>query len=235
MAAGCDTSRPCGVPWRRALVLVLLLAGGAALVATVGVPPVEEIRSWARQAGWAGPVLFAALYAGLSLTPAPVVVLSIGAGVLFGLPVAAGSVLVGALGGAAIGFGLARVLGRATVRQLGGDRLARLDEMLRRRGVLAVIVVRLVPLLPFTTLNYACGLTAVRARDYLLGTALGIVPGTLAYVTIGAFEATPGSAPVLLALGGLAVLAVAGVVTARRRDQLGHDVTAPPAELAPGQ
>ncbi|WP_219418704.1 TVP38/TMEM64 family protein [Pseudonocardia nigra] len=77
--------------------------------------------------------------------------------------------------------------------------------------------VRLVPMLPFNALNYACGLTAVRFRDYLLGTAAGILPGATAYVAIGAFGATPGSAPFLLGVGGLAVLALAGLVLARRR------------------
>jgi len=217
-----------GLPtqWRRLLVLLLVLAGGAVIVATVGVPPVEEIRGWAQHAGWAGPLLLAALYAALSLTPAPIVVLSIGAGVLFGLPVGAGSVMVGAVAAAAIGFGLSRSLGRSTVEQFGGQRLARLDGLLRRRGLLAVIAVRLVPLVPFTALNYACGLTAVGTRDYLLGTALGIVPGVAAYVTIGAYGATPGSAPFPIALGGLAVLAILGIVVGRRE----HHPPARPAD-----
>ena len=88
--------------------------------------------------------------------------------------------------------------------------------MLRRRGLLAVIGIRLVPLLPFGTVNYASGLTAVRARDYVLGTAIGILPGATALVTIGAYGATPGSLPFVLAVAGLAVLAVGGLVAARR-------------------
>lgn len=216
---------------------MLVVVGGAAIVVTLGVPPVEEIRGWAQRVGWAGPLLFAALYAGLSLTPAPVAVLSIGAGVLFGLPVGTGAVMVGALAGSAIGFGLSRVLGRATVERFGGERLARLDGLLRRRGLLAVIAVRLVPLLPFTALNYACGLTAVRTRDYLLGTALGIAPGAAAYVTIGAYGAIPGSTPFLLAIGGLAVLAILGVVVGRRRSSRlsGVAVGPPPDGSAAGE
>lgn len=92
-----------------------------------------------------------------------------------------------------------------------------LDELLRRRGLLAVIGVRLVPLLPFAALNYACGLSAVRPRTYIVGTAIGILPVAAAYATIGAFGASPGSLPFLLALGGLAVLTVAGAIVIRRR------------------
>lgn len=151
------------------------------------------------------------------LTPAPATVFSIAAGLLFGLAGGLAVVLAGALLGAAGGFALARRLGRDAVAGVDSDRLRRLDAMLARRGLLAVIGVRLVPLLPFTALNYACGLTGVRARDYLLGTALGILPGATAFVTVGAYGADPGSVPFLVALGGLVLLAAGGVVVSRRR------------------
>ena len=73
--------------------------------------------------------------------PAPIVVLSIGAGVLSGRPSGPGRSCWGALAGAAIGFGLSRSLRRSTVEQFGGERLARLDGLLRRRGLLTVIAV----------------------------------------------------------------------------------------------
>jgi uncharacterized membrane protein YdjX (TVP38/TMEM64 family) len=222
-----------GSRWGRLLVLLLLVAGGGALVAVVGVPPVEQIRAWVAGAGWAGPLLFAALYAGLTLTPAPIGVLSVGAGVLFGLPVGLTAVMAGALAGSTIAFGLSRALGRSAVQQIGGDRLARLDTLLRRRGLLAVVGVRLVPLLPFTALNYACGLSAVRTTDYLLGTAIGILPGAAAYVTIGAYGASPGSTPFLLAVCALGVLTIAGIVITRRRGRVpavpAPNPAAPPA------
>lgn len=80
-----------------------------------------------------------------------------------------------------------------------------------------MIGVRLVPLLPFNALNYLCGLTAVRTRDYIAGTAVGILPGATAYVAIGAFGTRPGSLPFLIAVGGLVALSVAGFVVAHRR------------------
>lgn len=203
--------------WIRPLVLVALLGIGVAVAVAVGVPPVEDIRAWVAAAGWAGPVVYAGLYAVLTLTPAPATVLSIAAGVLFGLAGGLAVVMAGALLSAVGAFGLSRGLGRRAVERVDNDRLRRLDALLRRRGLLAVIGVRLVPLLPFNALNYLCGLTAVRTRDYVLGTAVGILPGATAYVAIGAFGAEPGSLPFLLAVGGLVALSVAGIVVARRR------------------
>jgi uncharacterized membrane protein YdjX (TVP38/TMEM64 family) len=208
--------------WIRPLLLVVLLAAGVAVAVLVGVPPVEDIRNGVAGAGWAGPVLFAALYAGLTLTPVPATVLSIGAGVLFGLAGGVAVVMAGALTSAVIAFGLSRLLGRRAVQRVDSERLRRLDALFRRRGLLAVIGLRLIPLLPFNALNYACGLTALRTRDYLLGTAVGILPAATAYTTIGAFGSTPGSLPFLLAVGGLVLLALGGVVAARRRRASGQ-------------
>jgi uncharacterized membrane protein YdjX (TVP38/TMEM64 family) len=126
-------------------------------------------------------------------------------------------VLTGAVAGAAVGFALARSLGRDAVTRVDSPQLARLDALLRHRGLIAVIGVRLVPVLPFAAVNYACGLSALPPRDYLLGTTVGILPAATAFVAVGAFGAASGSAPVLLAVAGLAVLAVLSLVPLGRR------------------
>jgi uncharacterized membrane protein YdjX (TVP38/TMEM64 family) len=203
--------------WFRPLILLVLLGIGVAVAVTVGIPPVEDIRAWVGAAGWAGPVAFAGLYAVLALTPTPATVLSIAAGLLFGVAGGLAVVMAGALLSAIGAFGLSRSLGRRAVERVDNDQLHRLDALFRRRGLLAVIGIRLVPLLPFSALNYLCGLTAVRTRDYIAGTAVGILPGATAYVAIGAFGAEPGSLPFLIAVGGLVALSLAGLVVARRR------------------
>lgn len=204
--------------WLRLALLGVLATGAVVVAITVGVPPLPEIRARVEAAGWAGPLVYAALFAALSLTPAPATVLTVGAGVLFGWPAGVPVALVGALTGAVLGFGATRVLGRASVEGLGGVRRDRLDALLRRRGLLTVIGIRLVPAVPFAIVNAACGLTAVRARDYVLGSAIGMTPGVAVFVAIGAYGAEPGSAPFLLAVASLAVLVGGGAVLARRRD-----------------
>lgn len=203
--------------WIRPLLLTAIVAAGTAVAMTIGIPPVEEIRAWVSSAGWAAPALFALFYAALALTPAPATVTSVAAGVLFGLPLGLPVVLVGATVGAAAGFALARVLGRDAILRIDSKRREHLDTLLLRRGLLTIIGMRLVPLLPFAVLNYACGLSAVKTQSYLLGTAVGILPAATVYVTIGAFGAAPGSTPFLLAVGGLVALLVAGLVVIRRR------------------
>ncbi len=83
-------------------------------------------------------------------------------------------------------------------------RLQQADRVLARHGLVAVLAVRLLPLFPFTPINYASGLLGVRPRDYVLGTAVGIVPGALAYAAVGASGADP--LGIVVGVGGLLVL-----------------------------
>jgi len=197
-----------------ALVLIVLAAIGLAVV--LGTPDVAAMRSRVDAAGRWGPALFFVLYAGLTLLPSPKALLTAAGGALFGLWVGAGLALAAALVGAIASFGLGRLLGRDAVDRLIRGRLARVDEMLADHGLSAVLVVRLVPLVPFTAINYASGLSGVGFRPYVLGSAVGMVPGSLAYAALGAYGTNPWG---LSAAGSvLVVLVVGGSWWARRLD-----------------
>ncbi|WP_435200287.1 TVP38/TMEM64 family protein [Janibacter sp. GS2] len=206
-----------------ALVAVLVVAG--VIAAVVGPPDVERVQARIDAAGHAAPVLFVLIYAVVTLLPLPKNVVAALAGAMFGLALGVVVVFLAALLGAAAAFALSRALGRDAVERLTGARVARVDALLGRRGITAVIGVRLVPILPFTVINYSAGLTAVRTRDYAIGTAVGIVPGTVSYVALGAFGTTPGSWPFLLSAAALIVLTGGGFLVARtlRRDRTSAD------------
>ena len=215
---------------RRAVVRLLLLLLFVALVGTVGYllapTDLEAVRGWAAGIGPGGALLFVLGYAALTLTPVPKNLLTIAAGLVWGFWLALALVYVGALVGAAASFVIGRALGREAVERLTGARVARLDDALARRGFLSVLGARLVPIIPFTLINYGAGLTAVRRRDYALGTAIGIVPGSAAYVALGAFGLELGP-PFWVAVAALGVLILGGVVTAavlrrRRADAPSH-------------
>lgn len=216
--AGVDLDKPGDEPLRTkkwALTRLALLLLFVAVLAAVGFffapSDVEVVRAWAAEQGWVGALAFLLGYAALTLTPVPKNLLGIVAGLVWGFGIALLLVYVGALIGAAASFAIGRWLGREAVEHLTGASVARLDEALARRGFLAVLGMRLVPIIPFTLINYGSGLTAVRTRDYALGTALGILPGSAAYVALGAFGLEFG--PLFwVALAVLGVLALAGVV-----------------------
>ncbi len=117
----------------------------------------------------------------LALTLAvPLVFLTLVALVAFGPLPGFACTLVAALLGAAASYAIGRLLGHEVVERLGGERINRLSRRLASRGLVAVVLVRMVPIAPFAVVNMVAGASHIRLRDLLLGTAIGITPGTLA-------------------------------------------------------
>lgn len=111
----------------------------------------------------------------------PGTVLSFAGAVLFGAYEGTLYTWVGAVIGSVLAFLLARALGRDFVNGLLGGKLEALDRRIREQGFYGLLLIRLVPLFPFNGVNFGCGLTGIRLRDYVLATAIGIVPGTFVY------------------------------------------------------
>lgn len=140
-----------------------------------------------RGMGALAPVLFIILYIVGAVLFVPGLILTIGAGALFGLLWGSIYVSIGATIGATAAFLIGRYLARDWVRrQLEGNRkFAAIDQAVGREGWKIVLLTRLSPVFPFNLLNYAFGLTAVTLRDYLLATWIGIIPGSVLYVYLG--------------------------------------------------
>jgi uncharacterized membrane protein YdjX (TVP38/TMEM64 family) len=126
-------------------------------------------------------LLYVLIYIVGALLLLPGVLLSVVGSLLFSLWEATLWTWLGATLGATVAFLVAKALGREFVDGLLGGKLKALDDRLHDHGFTGLLILRLVPLFPFNALNYGCGLTAIRARDYILATAIGILPGTFIY------------------------------------------------------
>ena len=176
---------------RKELVLILLFAGLGLFCLWLGslVTP-QQIQDAVSQCGsWA-----AAAYIGLfTLLPAfffPVAVLALAGGLLFGLVWGSIYTFLGAILNCAVMFLLARYVGREKVAQLIQSKLSplwqsRLQALNSSGGFILLIVLRLIPAVPYNLINYAFGLTGMSFRTYILASAIGIIPGTLAFINIG--------------------------------------------------
>lgn len=206
-------------PRRPRLRLTLL---GAALIAAlvVGALLAAPARGGLEEAvdglGAAGALAFVAVYAVATVAMLPASVLSLASGALFGIALGSAVTVAGATLGAGAAFLAGRRLSRPSVEAIAGPNLRRLDRHLADRGLLSVLVLRLVPLIPFNAFNYAASATAVPLRAYLLGTLVGIVPGSIAVTAAGAGLGDPTSPGFLAALAALAALTLAGGIAARR-------------------
>ncbi|GEL18696.1 TVP38/TMEM64 family protein [Pseudonocardia asaccharolytica DSM 44247 = NBRC 16224] len=197
---------------------VAAVAALVLLASANGVPGVGELQATMAAAGIWAPALFVALQAGLTVAPIPRTVFTLGAGLLFGsLPGLVLTLLASALA-AVIAFVLVRATGgRLVARYARGPALHWVRSRLDHHGTLAVTSLRLIPLLPFSVLNYLAGLSTVRFVPYLLGTVIGILPGTVALVVLG--DAVTGRpSPALLAVSAVCgLVGVGGTVLAARR------------------
>ncbi|MEL6379396.1 MAG: TVP38/TMEM64 family protein [Pseudomonadota bacterium] len=131
------------------------------------------------------------LYAALTAFMVPGGILTIAGGALFGVTLGVplfGSVatVVGATLGASILFLVAKTSLGASLRKIAGPFVEKMEGEFRQSPISYMFLLRLVPAMPFAVANIAPALLGAKYRDYLLTTALGIIPGTVAYSWIGA-------------------------------------------------
>ena len=205
--------------WLRLATLVLVVAAVGVTATLTDVSDLERLRGYLRTSGPLAPAAFVLIYATYSLAPLPRTALSILTGVLFGFWWGIGLAYLGSLLGATTAFWLARALGRDVVTRLSGRRLAAVEAVLARHGFLAVLGARVIPVVPFWSINYAAGVTDIDRRDYWTGTLIGILPGTVFYVAVGAFAMETDSWLGVLSLLAVALLGIGalGWLLLRRR------------------
>ena len=130
-------------------------------------------------------------YIGLfTLLPAfffPVAVLALAGGLLFGLWRGAVYTFIGAVLNCSLMFFLARYAGRSRVEVLLAKKLSPQwrQRLSGNTGFALLVILRLIPAVPYNLINYAFGLTAMPFRTYILASAIGIIPGTFAFINIG--------------------------------------------------
>ena len=147
----------------------------------------QESLDWIRDLGAVGPLVFGSIYVIAAVALLPGLILTMGAGAIFGILTGALVALVSATLGATAAFLVGRYLARDWVasRIENNERFKAIDNGVAREGWKIVGLTRLSPVFPFNLLNYAFGITRVSLRDYVLASFFGMLPGTLMYVYIG--------------------------------------------------
>lgn len=148
----------------------------------------EAISEWLSGLGPWAPLIFVFLMAtAVVVSPIPSVPLDIAAGLAFGLLWGTVYVLIGAEVGAVIAFVITRRLGRPRLaRRLPEGVMAQIDMLAARRGVGALLIMRLIPIFNFDWVSYAAGLTSISFHAFALATFVGMIPPVIAIVAVGA-------------------------------------------------
>ena len=167
-----------------------MIVWGYALLTEMPVPGFELsaesvaklIRSWG---AW-GVAATVFLMVAHSFIPFPAEFVAIAAGMVYGPLWGTLITWTGAMLGAWLSFGLARLCGRPLVEALIPERYwSKLDEWAASQGAFALFVSRLIPVIAFNLINYAAGLTTMRWWTFTWVTGLGILPLTALMVSLG--------------------------------------------------
>jgi len=168
--------------------LVLLLGLGVYLLYLL---PYQDMPGWVEMIGdrvaalgWYGPLVFALITALLTGIGVPRLLMTGVAAALFGFTWGLISSQLGALAGAYATFALARWSGRESGLERW-SRLQRFTGLLSEQGIIPVLLIRQLPLSSFF-INLILGLTAVRTRDFFIGSLIGFLPEAIPAALIGA-------------------------------------------------
>ena len=210
-------------------------------VSSGGFNPQELLRNaleWIDSLGAVGAIAFMIIYIVATVAFLPGSILTLGAGVVFGVVLGSIYVFIGATIGATCAFLVGRYLARGWISEkiAGNEKFAAIDQAVGKEGLKIVLLTRLSPVFPFNLLNYGLGVTGVSLKDYVIG-SVGMIPGTIMYVYLGSLAgniATIGSADqpsnptitwAIRIIGFIATVAVTLYVTKVARKALDKSIT----------
>lgn len=145
-----------------------------------------QALAWINGLGAIAPLAFILLYIVITVAFVPASIVTLGAGVVFGVIKGAALVFVGAMLGATAAFLVGRYVARGWVASkiANSPRFRAVDDAIAQDGRKIIFLLRLSPVFPFNLLNYSLGLSQISLKDYVAGT-VGILPGTVMYVYLG--------------------------------------------------
>ena len=147
---------------------------------------VEQIRSFVLGFGLYAPLVFILLFTFAPLIFFPDGILALAGGLIFGFAWGSFYIILGALCGGTLSFYLARLYGNTMREKLSHEKLINFQKSVQKHGFIMILLLRLVPLVPFNIISYSAGFSTIRYRDFFFATLLGMTPGVLVYANIGA-------------------------------------------------
>lgn len=146
---------------------------------------VNAIKEYINSFGIFAPIVYIIMFTLVPLTLFPDSILALAGGMVFGVFWGGIYTIIGAACGGSIAFFISRYLGRGMVEKLIKHKLDLFENGVEKKGFLLVIILRLIPLIPFDIISYGAGLSKIKYNDFILGTMIGIIPGVFIYANLG--------------------------------------------------
>jgi uncharacterized membrane protein YdjX (TVP38/TMEM64 family) len=171
--------------WWKPVVLIAIIVLLFILVNLYGFGDrLDSLQTWIHSLGLWGPLAFFFIYLGAVIATIPGTIFGVIAGTLFGSVEGVILISISSTVGACITFLIARYFARDAVAKwlCKNSTMQRLDQLTEDHGFIVVGITRLIPLFPFTLLNYGFGLTKVSFKTYVFWSWLCMIPGTVIVV-----------------------------------------------------
>lgn len=165
-------------------IIAAIILAAAFLMQKIGV---SELRELIGEHAIFAPMIYVLCFAILPIFLFPVPILAVVAGTAFGLFAGSLYTIIGAMINSVLMFYIARFLGFRAVSDFTQNSKSKILKTLGEPGgkFSLILILRLMPLVPYNALNYACGVMNVSLRDYVVATFVGIVPATFIMVNLG--------------------------------------------------
>ncbi|WP_297517995.1 TVP38/TMEM64 family protein [uncultured Clostridium sp.] len=172
-----------------AIILILVFIGYKENINLAKVITAENMKRYVLSFGVLGPlivILICILAAVTIVIPSFLVVFATTS--IYGWEYSAMITWVGYTIGAGVCFLIARYLGRDVIKKISSKgKLSKLDNFLGNEGFKSILIARLLPFVPYEWTSYLAGVTSMSFKDFILGTAIGQIPGTIAFAALGEF------------------------------------------------
>ena len=145
----------------------------------------QSMKNYISSFGMLAPAVYIIMFTIIPLTLFPDAVLALAGGMVFGVGCGTLYTILGAACGGTLSFFISRVFGRDLVKKLTKEKMQWFEDGIEKRGFLFILLLRLIPLIPFDVISYGAGLSKIRYRDFIVATFLGIIPGVWVYSNLG--------------------------------------------------
>ena len=199
----------------RLIVLAVILISATATFAVIGTEGISELFENATESRLGLLALSGLIILGVVLM-VPGTIGTFTAGLLLGFVVGFPVAYISALIGSILAFFISKAVGKEGMQELLGDRMDSIDDWLLKNDFVSILILRLLPIVPFNGLNYAAGLTRVRTSRYIAASAIGIAPGSALSSFAASSSTDMTSTPFLIAAGLLIFFTVVSLFVARR-------------------
>lgn len=145
----------------------------------------QQIKNFINSFGSLAPIIYIILFTFVPLTFFPDSILAISGGLAFGLFYGTLYTVIGAVLGSTLAFFIASYFGKPVVDKLLKDKV-KMDFFSKgNREFFTVLVLRLIPLVPFDVISYGAGLSKIKYKNFISATIIGILPGVIVFSNLG--------------------------------------------------